>query len=141
MHLITVHQDLAYRRHVRRGHCSAADAYALGLLINGVFNPSNHPPPTANPPHPPPTAASRGAIPAPIFPLVKNLLNPNGKSRHSPQRFLDAGMADAGFFSTNPIVRVCVGLDNFAIGSEAEKGTLLRYVPLRYFSSLSSNPA
>ncbi|KAF8909893.1 armadillo-type protein [Mucidula mucida] len=111
---------------LKQGDPSAADAYSLGLLINAVFNPTNHPPPTAHPPHPPPTAASRGEIPTAIFPLVKNLLNPSNKARWSPKRFLDAGMADSGFFSSNRLVQVCSALDNFTLGSESEKNALLR---------------
>ncbi|KAG7449615.1 ARM repeat-containing protein [Guyanagaster necrorhizus] len=105
---------------------NAADAYALGLLVNAVFNPAHHPPATSNPPHPPPTAASRGAIPAAVFPLLKNLLNPNSKARWTSKRFLDTGMVDSGFFMTNRLVRVCGELDNFALGSEAQKASLLR---------------
>ncbi|SJK97742.1 uncharacterized protein ARMOST_00995 [Armillaria ostoyae] len=111
---------------LKQGDSAAADAYALGLLVNAVFNPAHHPPATSNPPHSPPTAASRGAIPAAVFPVVKNLLNPNSKSRWTPKRFLDTGMADSGFFATNRLVRVCGELDNFALGSEAEKASLLR---------------
>ncbi|KAK0461039.1 armadillo-type protein, partial [Desarmillaria tabescens] len=111
---------------LKQGDSAAADAYALGLLVNAVFNPAHHPPATSNPPHPPPTAASRGAIPTAVFPVVKNLLNPNSKMRWTPKRFLDVGMADSGFFATNRLVKVCGELDNFALGSESEKATLLR---------------
>ncbi|KAF8555356.1 hypothetical protein OG21DRAFT_911710 [Imleria badia] len=33
---------------------------------------------------------------------------------------------NSGFFSTNRLVKVCVGLDNLSLGGEAEKVTLLR---------------
>ena len=49
----------------------------------------------------------------------------------TPKTFLDTGMAEtasegSGFFSGNRLVKVCAGLDNFSLGSEAEKVTLLR---------------
>lgn len=108
-----------------------ADGYALGLLIHAVFNPSLPPPATAQPPHPPPTAASRGSIPALVFPSFKRLLTPNAKNRMSPKQFLELGMAQtagegSGFFANNSLVIVCAGLDNFNIASEGEKTALLR---------------
>ncbi|KAF7315272.1 Protein kinase domain-containing protein [Mycena indigotica] len=105
---------------------SAPDAYALGLLLHAVFNPSLPPPATALPPHPPPQPSSRGAIPPSIFPSFKKLLNPNPKGRLTPNGFLAIGMADNGFFSNNRLVKVCNGLDNFSLSSEAEKNVLLR---------------
>ncbi|PIL34056.1 hypothetical protein GSI_03765 [Ganoderma sinense ZZ0214-1] len=110
---------------------SAADAYGLGLLIHFAFNPNQAVPATAQPPHPPPTAASRGAIPTSIFPSYKKLLNPNPKARLSPAHFLELGMSHtagdgSGFFSTNRLVIVCAGLDNFNLASESEKATLLK---------------
>ncbi|KAF9070890.1 ARM repeat-containing protein [Rhodocollybia butyracea] len=104
----------------------AADAYALGLLLNVTFNPDHHPPTTASPPHPPPTAAARGNIPSALFPLYKKLLNPNPKGRLTAKSFLDVGMSDSGFFACNRLVKVCSGLDNFALASESEKTSLLR---------------
>jgi SCY1-like protein 1 len=109
---------------------AAADGYALGLLLHAVFNPDHPPPATAEPPHPPPPASSRGAIPVPIFPLFKKLLNPNPTARVSAKHFLEVGMTESGFFSTNRLVKVCVGLDNFAISSDGEKATFLRYPSL-----------
>jgi SCY1-like protein 1 len=49
----------------------------------------------------------------------------------TPKNFLDVGMAEtagegSGFFSGNRLVKVCGGLDNFSLGSEAEKAALLR---------------
>ncbi|KAF5388789.1 hypothetical protein D9757_005678 [Collybiopsis confluens] len=105
---------------------SAPDAYALGLLLNAAFNPDHHPPATASPPHPPPPVASRGNIPNVIFPLYKKLLNPTPKGRLTAKGFLEIGMADSGFFSGNRLVKVCSGLDNFALASDFEKMTLLR---------------
>lgn len=110
-----------------RGELPAADAYALGLLLNATFNPDHHPPATALPPHPPPTAAARGNIPNTVFPLYKRLLNPNAKGRLTAKGFLEIGMAKSGFFASNRLVKVCLGLDNFALASEAEKMILLRY--------------
>lgn len=105
----------------------AADAYALGLLLHAVFNPTHPPPATATPPHPPPTASSRGAIPNSVFPSYKKLLNPNPKARMPAKTFLEVGMAEeSGFFANNRLVKVCGGLDNFALASEGEKGALLR---------------
>ncbi|PPQ98450.1 hypothetical protein CVT24_004129 [Panaeolus cyanescens] len=105
---------------------AAADAYALGLLLHAVFNPSHPPPPTAEPPHPPPAANSRGSIPTAVFPVFKKLMNPNPKSRLYAKGFLEVGMAEQGFFSNNRLVKVCSGLDNFSLASDSEKSTLLR---------------
>ncbi|THV06735.1 ARM repeat-containing protein [Dendrothele bispora CBS 962.96] len=111
---------------LKQGEPSAADAYALGLLLNAAFNPDHHPPTTASPPHPPPPASARGNIPNVVFPLYKRLLNPNAKGRLTAKGFLEVGMTDTGFFANNRLVKICLGLDNFAIGSEAEKASLLR---------------
>ncbi|KAH7888422.1 hypothetical protein F5I97DRAFT_1852549 [Phlebopus sp. FC_14] len=116
---------------LKDGPIYAADSYALGLLLHSVFNPTHPPPPTAHPPHPPPQPSSRGSIPTSVFPSFKKLLNPNPKGRMSPKNFLEIGMAEtvgdgSGFFSNNRLVKVCGGLDNFSLGSEAEKATLLR---------------
>ncbi|KAF8557538.1 ARM repeat-containing protein [Imleria badia] len=116
---------------LKDGPVSAADSYALGLLLHSVFNPTHPPPETAEPPHPPPQPSSRGSIPPSVFPCFKKLLNPNPKGRMTPKTFLDTGMAEtagegSGFFSSNRLVKVCAGLDNFSLGSEAEKVTLLR---------------
>ena len=116
---------------VHSGPVSAADSYALGLLLHAVFNPTHPPPETAEPPHPPPQPSSRGSIPTSVFLSFKKLLNPNPKGRMTPKTFLDTGMAEtagegAGFFSGNRLVKVCAGLDNFNLGGEAEKATLLR---------------
>ncbi|KAJ3749224.1 armadillo-type protein [Lentinula detonsa] len=111
---------------LKQGDPPAADAYALGLLINATFNPDHHPPATASPPHPPPTAAARANIPNTVFSLYKKLLNPNPKGRLTAKGFLEIGMSDSGFFSSNRLVKVCLGLDNFALASESEKMILLR---------------
>ncbi|TFK44506.1 hypothetical protein BDQ12DRAFT_673119 [Crucibulum laeve] len=105
---------------------AAPDAYALGLLLHAVFNPSHPQPATAEPPHPPPTSSSRGMIPSSVFVAFKKLLNPNPKNRLTASSFLELGMAENGFFATNRLVKVCLGLDNFTLGSEAEKTSLLR---------------
>ncbi|KAL6308201.1 ARM repeat-containing protein [Sparassis latifolia] len=110
---------------------AAADAYALGLLIHFVFNPDQPLPATAHVPHPPPTVASRGNIPTDLFPSYKKLLIPNAKGRLTPKNFLELGNAGSagegsGFFVNNRLIKVCAGLDNFSVGSEAEKATLLR---------------
>lgn len=110
---------------------SAADGYALGLLLHAVFNPNHPPPPTAQPPHPPPQVSFRGAIPLSVFPSFKKLLNPNAKSRMSPKNILDTGMAESGgeghgFFVHNRLVKVCAGLDGFTLSSESDKASLLR---------------
>ncbi|KAF8972894.1 armadillo-type protein [Flammula alnicola] len=111
---------------VKESDPAAPDAYALGLLLHAVFNPSHPPPPTTEPPHPPPAPSSRVAIPASIFPFFKKLLNPNPKGRLNAKGFLEIGMAETGFFRNNRLVKVCEGLDNFALGSEAEKSQLLK---------------
>ncbi|KAJ3526720.1 hypothetical protein NMY22_g10057 [Coprinellus aureogranulatus] len=88
---------------------AVADAYALGLLLHAVFNPTHPLPTTVEPPHPPPTPSSRGAIPLPIFALFKKLVNPNPSARATPKHFLDVGMAESGFFAGNKLVKVCLG--------------------------------
>lgn len=113
------------------GAVSAADSYALGLLLHSVFNPTHPLPDTVEPPHPPPQPSSRGSIPLSVFPSFKKLLNPNPKGRMTPKTFLDSGMVEtagesSGFFASNRLVKVCAGLDNFSLGSEAEKAALLR---------------
>lgn len=118
---------------INRNNPAAADAYALALLIHFAFNPSQPLPPTAQPPHPQPTAASRGTIPTSVFPAYKKLLNPNFKTRLTPKAFLELGMAEtagesSGFFAKNRLVKVCAGLDNFALANEGEKNALLRCV-------------
>lgn len=105
---------------------AAPDAYSLGLLLHSVFNPNIPPPETSQPPHPPPTAASRGAIPTAVFNAYKKLLNPNPKNRLNSKGFLELGMAETGFFAANRLVKVCLGLENFSIESEAEKNALLK---------------
>ncbi|KAG6857787.1 hypothetical protein H0H87_004203 [Tephrocybe sp. NHM501043] len=111
---------------LKDGEPAAADAYALGLLLHTVFNPMQGPPATAHPPHPPPTVSSSGLIPQTVFTSYKKLLNPNPKGRQTPKAFLEIGMIDNGFFASNKLVKVCLGLDNFALGSEVEKNTFLR---------------
>uniref|UniRef100_A0A0W0FWE6 Protein kinase domain-containing protein n=1 Tax=Moniliophthora roreri TaxID=221103 RepID=A0A0W0FWE6_MONRR len=122
---------------LKQGDLPAPDSYALGLLLNAAFNPDHHPPPTATPPHLPPAAASRGNIPPAIFALFKKLLNPNPKGRLTTKGFLEIGTTDTGFFTNNPLVKVCTGLDNFALASEGEKSSLLRMLN----ESLSSFPS
>ncbi len=51
----------------------------------------------------------------------------------TPKAFLQLGMGEkagdgARFFADNHLVQVCAGLDQFAIGSDAEKAALLRQV-------------
>jgi SCY1-like protein 1 len=108
-----------------RHHPAVADAYALALLLHTTFNPSAPLPSTTAPP----TLASRGTIPTAVFAAYKRMLNPNPKARLSPQAFLELGTAttgDGGFFANNPLVKICAGLDNFALSSEVEKAALLR---------------
>ncbi|KAF8332636.1 armadillo-type protein [Cantharellus anzutake] len=99
---------------------SATDSYELGLFIHTIFNPTLPLPPTSIPPHPAPTTASRGLIPSSLFPSFKRLLS-----------FLDIGtgtqMAEgSGFFSENKLVKICAGLDGFALSSEGDKANLIR---------------
>lgn len=53
------------------------------------------------------------------------------------QQFLDFGMAEtagegSGFFGRNRLVKVCAGLENFSLGTEAEKNVLLRWAVSLY---------
>lgn len=119
----------------------APDGYALGLLLHSVFNRDAPPPPTSLPPHPPPAANSRGSIPTNLWPSFKRLLNPSAKARMTPKGFLELGMGEkagdgARFFADNHLVKICAGLDQFAIGSDADKAALLRHV-LNHFLSPS----
>jgi SCY1-like protein 1 len=132
-----------YSCYACRHHPAVADAYALGLLLHAVFNPSAGPPPTFTPPHSPPSAASRGAIPTVIFSSFKKLLNPSPRARMSTQVFLDLGVsttggAEAGFFANNPLVKVCQGLDNFGLASENERAGFLRYHLVPFFHATMS---
>jgi len=48
-----------------------------------------------------------------------------------PKQFLAIGMAElpgdgAGFFVHNRLVKVCMGLDNFSLKSDADKSAFLR---------------
>lgn len=61
-----------------------------------------------------------------MFNPFKRLLNPNPKNRLTPKQFLEIGMAESGFFQSNRLVKVSLGLDNFALSSEVEKSTFLR---------------
>lgn len=114
-----------------RFHPAVSDAYALGLLLHAVFNPSHPPPATAQPPHTPPSPASRGSIPQLVFPCYKKLLNPSPKSRMTAKDFLSVGMAETGFFVSNRLVKACLGLDNLTLSSEADKNLLLRWATRR----------
>ncbi|EJU03966.1 ARM repeat-containing protein [Dacryopinax primogenitus] len=110
---------------------SVADSYALGLLIHTTFNPQMPMPPTTIAPHPPPQPSSRGAIPTSIFPSFKRLLNPSAKHRMTVGAFLEVGMGGttsegSGFFSNNVLVKTCAGLENFALGSDADKQAMIR---------------
>ncbi|KAG6886293.1 hypothetical protein C0993_006703 [Termitomyces sp. T159_Od127] len=100
-----------------------ADAYALGLLLYAVFNPAPRVPEAVHSPYTPSTATS---IPSALFAPAQKLLNPNPKGRQSPKVFLEIGMIENGFFATNKLVKVCLALDNFSLGSEAEKIAFLR---------------
>jgi SCY1-like protein 1 len=113
-----------------------ADAYALAILINTVFNLTTTPPATTQPPHAPLSASARGGIPPTIFPLVKKLFNPNPKIRMTCQAFLEIGMGErAGvegvsgrFFVDNHLVSVCSKLEGFPLASDGEKAEFLRHV-------------
>ena len=70
---------------VHSGSVSAADSYALGLLLHSIFNPTHPAPKMAEPPHPPPQPSSRGSIPASVFLSFKKLLNLNPKGRMTPK--------------------------------------------------------
>ncbi|KIM19635.1 hypothetical protein M408DRAFT_196262 [Serendipita vermifera MAFF 305830] len=111
-----------------------ADAYALAILINTVFNLTTTPPATTQPPHAPLPASARGNIPPTLFPLVKKLFNPNPKVRMTCQAFLEIGMGErAGvegvsgrFFVDNHLVAVCSKLEAFPLASDGEKAEFLR---------------
>ncbi|PFH52048.1 hypothetical protein AMATHDRAFT_141131 [Amanita thiersii Skay4041] len=121
---------------IKNNDPAAADGYALGILLQVVFNPSHSPLATLDPPHPPPQATHRGAIPPAIFNVFKKLLTPNPKARLTPKGFLEIGMDETGFFNTNRLVKVCNGLDNFALNNDAEKNALIKMLK----DSVSSLP-
>lgn len=123
-----------------RNNLSAADSYGFGLVIHFVFNPSQPAPSTTHPPHPAPQMSSRGSIPGVIFPLFKKLLTPDPRNRMTVKAFLDIGMSElsgegSGFFSHNRLVKVCQGLDDFALGSDSEKSNMIRFVTGPFLAS------
>lgn len=105
---------------------AVADAYALGLLLYAVFDSAPGLAATTRSSRSSPTAISNGSIPQVVFSSAQKLLNTNPKGRQSPKAFLEIGMTDNSFFATNRLVKVCLALDNFALGSEAEKNAFLR---------------
>lgn len=62
-----------------------------------------------------------------MFGPFKKLLNPNPKARFNAKSFLEVGMTEGGFFSSNRLVKVCSGLDNFALASDVDKISLLKW--------------
>lgn len=108
----------------------AADSYAFGLLFHTVFNSAESSLGVVQVPLPPKTLP-RGEIPQSVFPSVKKLLDPNTKTRMSPKTLLSIGMAEqpgesSTFFSNNQLIKICSGLDNFSLGSDAAKAAFLR---------------
>jgi len=113
------------------GPNAAIDAYALGLLIFNLFNPTVLHPPFLNPPYNPPQPSTRGAIPPPVWSSFKKLLNPNPKGRLTPKALLDVGVAESlgengGFFKGNKLFKICEGLGNFGLMADGERAALLR---------------
>jgi len=65
--------------------------------------------------------------------LFKKLLTPDPRNRMTVKTFLDIGTSDlsgegSGFFSQNRLVKICQGLDNFALSTDSEKSNMIRFV-------------
>ncbi|KAI0292501.1 ARM repeat-containing protein [Multifurca ochricompacta] len=118
---------------LKDGPVAAIDAYALALLTFNLFNPTISHPAFLDPPFNPPQPSSRGAIPPPLWPSFKKLLNPSPKGRMTPKALLDVGMAESlgesgGFFKGNRLFKICEGLENFGLMTDGERTTLLRTI-------------
>ncbi|KAI0291130.1 hypothetical protein BC826DRAFT_1023864 [Russula brevipes] len=118
---------------LKDGPFAAIDAYALALLTFNLFNPTVSHPPFLDPPYSPPQPSTRGAIPPPLWPSFKKMLNPNPKGRMTPKALLDVGMAESlgengGFFRGNRLFKICEELGSFGLMSDGERAALLRTI-------------
>ncbi|OCF77226.1 SCY1 protein kinase [Kwoniella mangroviensis CBS 8886] len=100
-----------------------SDTYLLALLLFTLYNPLSPLPSLSSAP----TPSSAGSIPKSLFPSWKKMLNPNPRTRLSTASFLDEA-AQSGFWSSNALISLVDGLDNFELKSESDKLGLLRNI-------------
>ena len=110
------------------------DSYQLHLLLHVIFN---GPLPAAFTTELAPTLpATRGNIPAAIFPCQRKLGAPDPRARLKTETFCDLGFGlvgsaaqqGAGFFRSNRLVKLSEGLDGFALASEGDRALLVKTV-------------
>ncbi len=111
-HLATIRADPAL-----------SDTYQLALLLFSIYNPNLPLPNLTTSPQP----SSVGALPRTLFPIYKRMINPNPRTRLPTTSFVDEVTA-SGFWSSNPLIQLVDGLDNFELASEGEKLSLLRTI-------------
>lgn len=99
------------------------DAYLFALLIHTIYNPQHSLPNLTSAP----TQATAGAIPRPLFPIFKRMLNPNPRTRLSTTTFIPE-LEQIGFWQGNNLVELVDSLEAFELASEGEKAALLRRI-------------
>jgi SCY1-like protein 1 len=103
------------------------DSYQLHLLLYILFN--GPLPASFSSESSPALPRERGAIPLPLFTASRRLGAPAAASRLKVEAFHQQGMTpDTGFYSTNRLVRLAAGLDNFALASEGDRAILIKMV-------------
>ncbi|TIB87353.1 ARM repeat-containing protein [Wallemia mellicola] len=107
---------------------SSLDSYSFALLISQLYNPTK-PLPLDLTSAPPPS--SKGMIPTSLFNAYKKLLHPSPKSRLSVDGFLQLGnnsqdTQNGAFFTQNPLIELCQGLEVFSLMRQAERVVFLK---------------
>ncbi|TIA87050.1 hypothetical protein E3P99_03415 [Wallemia hederae] len=107
---------------------SSLDSFNLAVFISQLYNPSKPLPLdlTAAP-----SPSSRGMIPMSLFNSYRKLLNPSPKNRLSVDAFLQAGnnpqdTQNGAFFTQNPLIELCQGLEMFSLMRQAERVVYLK---------------
>lgn len=107
---------------------SSLDSFNFALFISQLYNPSNPLPLdlTAAP-----APSSRGMIPTSLFNSYRKLLNPSPKNRMSVDSFLQLGnnaqdTQNGAFFTQNPLIELCQGLEMFSLMRQAERVVFLK---------------
>ncbi|KAH8925764.1 ARM repeat-containing protein [Atractiella rhizophila] len=103
---------------IREQDPSALDSFQLYIFIYQIFNNSL----------PPSGAPQPGSIPRSLFGTIRKLGNPSPAGRMKTVDLWEAGMAEAGFFKTNRLVRICNGLEGMALMGESERGALIKMI-------------
>lgn len=94
----------------------AADSYSLSLLALEAYNgsvPSN----ISNFP--------AGRVPAPLYPLLKRMVEPRPDARLSAAEMLQIGNQPGGFLNTNVIVQANQIIEEFRVAHPVDKGNVL----------------